>query len=89
MVVCYNMCTMTKYITSTPNIIGGKPAVAGTRIPIARIIFLLKQGYPLEAIHNQYAWVDSKVLAGAIDEIIELANNSPDVTKVSQIQTAA
>jgi uncharacterized protein (DUF433 family) len=80
---------MTRYITSIPNIIGGKPAIAGTRIPIARIIFLLKQGYSLEAIHGQYPWVERNMLACAIDEITELVNNSPDVTKVSQIQTAA
>jgi uncharacterized protein (DUF433 family) len=84
-----NQRTMTRYITSTSNIIGGKPAIAGTRIPIARIIFLLKQGYSVKAIHSQYPWVERTVLAGAIDEITELVNNSPDVTKVSQIQTAA
>ena len=30
-----------------------------------------------------------KVLKGVIDEIVQLVNASPDVTKVSQIQTAA
>ena len=80
---------MTKYITSTPGIIGGKPAIAGTRIPISRIIYLLSQGYTVDTIHDDYPWVHKKVLKGVIDEIVQLINASPDVTKVSQVQTAA
>jgi uncharacterized protein (DUF433 family) len=74
---------MSKYITSTPTIMGGYPVLAGTRIPVSRIIYLLKEGYPLEAIHDQYSWVAIKTLEGAIDEIIELVNKSPHVSKVS------
>ena len=80
---------MIKYITSTPGIMSGQPVIAGTRIPIARIIYLLKQGYPLEAIHDQYPWVKLDVLDKVIDEIVELVNHSPDLTKVPQMQTAA
>ena len=80
---------MTKYITSTPGIIGGKPAIAGTRIPISLIIYLLSQGYSLDAIHGDYPWVHKRVLKGVIDEIVQLITNSPDVTKVPQVQTAA
>src|SRR6266851_7202694 len=67
--ICYNSPTMTKYITSTPGIIGGKPAIAGTRIPISRIIYLLSQGYTVDTIHDDYPWVQKKVLKGVIDEI--------------------
>jgi len=80
---------MTKYITSTPGIIGGKPAIAGTRIPVSRIVYLLSQGYTVEAIHEEYSWVSKKVLKGVIDEIVQLINASPDVTKVSQVQAAS
>jgi uncharacterized protein (DUF433 family) len=80
---------MTKYITSTPGIIGGKPAIAGTRIPISRIVYLLSQGYTVEAIRDDYPWVKIAVLKGVIDEIVQLINTSPDVTKVSQVQTSA
>ncbi len=73
---------MTKYITSTPGIIGGKPAIAGTRIPISRIIYLLSQGYSVEAIHGDYPWVKKSALKGVIDEIVQLVNASPDVTTV-------
>ena len=80
---------MTKYITSTPGIIGGKPAIAGTRIPVSRIVHLLSQGYSVDTIHDDYPWVQKKVLKGVIDEIVQLINASPDVTKVSQVQTPA
>ncbi len=80
---------MTTYITSTPGIMSGDPVIAGTRIPISRIVYLLSQGYSLQELHNDYPWVKLQVLRGVIDEIVEIVNKSPDVTKVSQVQTAA
>ncbi len=80
---------MTKYITATPGIMSGDPVIAGTRIPIARIIYLLSQAYTLQALHDDYPWVKMSFLKGVIDEIVELVNKSPDVSKVSQIQTAS
>jgi len=67
----------------------GDPVIAGTRIPISRIVYLLSQGYSLQELHNDYPWVKLQVLRGVIDEIVEIVNKSPDVTKVSQVQTAA
>ena len=43
-----------KYISSTPEILSGMPVITGTRVPIARILFLLKEGYLLEEIHHQF-----------------------------------
>jgi uncharacterized protein (DUF433 family) len=80
---------MSKYITATPGIMSGKPVIAGTRIPIARILSLLKQGYPLEAIHDQYPLVALETLSKTIDEIVEIVNNSPDVNKTAQVQASA
>ena len=67
----------------------GDPVIAGTRIPISRIIYLLSQGYTVHALHEDYPWVMINVLKGVIREIVEIVNNSPDVTKVSQVQTAS
>lgn len=66
---------MKKFIISDPEILGGTPVIKGTRIPIARILFLLKDGYTLEAIHEDFSHVDKKTLEGAIDEAIELVNS--------------
>jgi uncharacterized protein (DUF433 family) len=60
---------MTKYIVSDPHILSGTPVIVGTRIPVARIMALLKQGYALKDIHDQYNWIDIKTLEGAIDDI--------------------
>ena len=38
---------MRKYIISDPDILGGTPVIKGTRVPIGRILFLLKDGYTL------------------------------------------
>jgi len=80
---------MSRYITSTPGIMSGKPVIVGTRVPISRIIFLLKQGYPLEAIHDQYPHIALETLSKAIDEIVDIVNRSLDVTKISQVQVTA
>lgn len=80
---------MSKYITATPGIMSGKPVIVGTRVPISRIVYLLKQAYPLEAIHDQYPHISLETLSNAIDEIIEIVTISPDVSKVSQIQASA
>jgi len=65
---------MTTYITSTPGIMSGDPVIAGTRIPISRIVYLLSQGYSLQELHNDYPWVKLQVLRGVIDEIVEIVN---------------
>ena len=60
-----------KYIASDSAILSGTPVIKGTRIPIEVILYRLKEGYPLEAIHDMYHWVDIKTLEGAIDEAIQ------------------
>ena len=60
-----------KYITSTPHVMSGAPVIKGKRIPLEVILYRLKEGYPLEAIHAMYRWVDMNVLEGAIDEAIQ------------------
>ncbi len=52
----------------------GAPVIKGTRIPIERILFLLKDGYNLEAIHLEYPQVDIKTLEKVIDELSQIVN---------------
>lgn len=68
---------MRKYIVSNPDILGGKPVIKGTRIPIDQILFLLKDGFTIEAIHEQYPHVSIKTISSAIDEVSQLINNAP------------
>ena len=53
---------MNKYINSDPNILGGMPVIMGTRVPVARILSLLKEGYTLVAIHKQFDHISLKTL---------------------------
>lgn len=62
---------MRKNIVSDPNILSGTPVISGTRIPVMRIIFLLKEGYTIEAIQQEYPYVDIKKLYAVIDEIAQ------------------
>ena len=67
---------MKSYISRDPQIMGGMPVIAGTRIPVGRIVYLLKDGYTLEAIHEQYPHVALKMLEGAIDQVAKTLSSS-------------
>lgn len=67
---------MKKYIISDPEILGGKPTIKGTRIPISQILFLLKEGYTVEAINEFYPQVDVKTLKKTIDEAAKVIDNA-------------
>jgi len=62
---------MSKYITVDKNIMSGAPVIRGTRIPIERILFLIKDGYNIDAIHEEYPHVERKTLEGVMDEIAQ------------------
>lgn len=71
-----------QYIVSDPNILTGKPVIAGTRVPVARILFLLKEGYTLEAIQEEYPHVPFKKIKGSVNELIELLDKSEYASKI-------
>jgi uncharacterized protein (DUF433 family) len=62
---------MKKYIISDPNIMGGEPVIAGTRIPIEVILHRLKEGNSIDTIQKMYSWVDLKTMTGAVEEAIQ------------------
>jgi uncharacterized protein (DUF433 family) len=65
---------MSKYISSEPTILSGMPVITGTRVPVARILSLLKDGYTLEEIHEQFSHISIKTLEGAIEEVAIIMN---------------
>lgn len=68
------------YISFNPKIFGGKPVITGTRIPVSRILFLLRDGYTIEAIHEEYPHVDVQTLKGAVDEAVRLIDNNQNAS---------
>ncbi len=65
-----------KYIVSNPEILSGKPVIAGTRIPVDQILFLLKEGYTIEAIHEFYPHVNTATISGTVSEAAQFINNN-------------
>jgi len=53
-------------ISSNPSILGGTPVVAGTRIPLARIFYLLSQGYTTKNIQKEYPQLSIKTIKEVI-----------------------
>lgn len=76
---------MTQYITVNPKIMGGKPVIIGTRLPISRVLFLLKEGYTVEAVRAQYPHIPLKTLKKAIDELTAVVDTFPYATQVSSV----
>lgn len=62
---------MAKYIVSKFNLMSGIPCVKGTRIPISRIVYLLKEGHTIDSIHRGYPHLPLNVLKGAVEELID------------------
>ncbi len=52
------------------------PVIKGTRVPVARILSLLKEGYLLEEIHNQFDHISIAALQGALEETATIINTS-------------
>lgn len=68
---------MQKYIASDPTILSGMPVIKGTRVPVARILSLLKEGYTLEEIHEQFDHISITSLEGALEEVAGMINHTP------------
>lgn len=80
---CYTDATM-KYIASDPQIMGGTPVIKGTRTPVEVILYRLKEGNSLGAIHDLYPWIALQTLEGAVDEAIHLISSSSHGKDISQ-----
>ncbi|MEE4595775.1 DUF433 domain-containing protein [Streptomyces sp. DSM 41524] len=65
-----------KYLSSTPDIMGGDLVIKGTRIPVEVILYRLKDGYWLDEIHELYPTPTLDTLKGAIGEAIDLLTPS-------------
>jgi uncharacterized protein (DUF433 family) len=73
---------MAKYIVSDSAILSGMPVITGTRVPVARILSLLKEGYTLDGIHEQFDHISLATLENALEEITTIINHTPHATQV-------
>ena len=71
---------MKKYIVSNPKILSGKPVIVGTRIPVDQILFLLREGFTVEYIHEQYPQISTATISGTVNEAAQFINkNAPKI----------
>jgi uncharacterized protein (DUF433 family) len=62
-----------QYIVSTPEVLGGKPRVNGTRIPVALILGYLAAGSTHDEIIDEYPDLKREHIAACLDYARELA----------------
>ena len=53
---------MADIIESNPDILGGKPIIKGTRIPVALIYELIGLNYSIDQILKEYPHIDRKII---------------------------
>ncbi len=58
------------------------PVIRGTRVPVARILSLLKEDYTLEEIHEQFDHISIATLENALEEITTIINTTSHGTQV-------
>ena len=75
------------FTSSDPAIMRGALVITGTRVPIARILYLLKEGYTIDQIHDQYDWVPKAKIKGAIAELSAKLDNSDYGATILQAQS--
>lgn len=66
----------------------GAPVIINSRVPVVKILYLLKEGFTLKEISKQYSHVGLQKLKGAISELAQKMETKPYGTQVSQAQTA-
>ena len=63
---------MSDLIESNPEILGGKPIIKGTRIPVALIYELIGLNYTIDEIQEEYPHLERQIIL----KIIELGNDA-------------
>lgn len=63
---------MNKLITQNPNILGGKPIIAGTRMSVEAILELISSGLETKEILKEYPFLTKEQVQAAVDYATKL-----------------
>ena len=66
---------MTERIEVNPKILGGKPVIKGTRIPVYLILELLSAGYDFKRIIDAYPTLTKKDIKAAVEYAATVMKN--------------
>ena len=53
---------MSEYIELRPDVCGGRPVIAGTRLEVAIILEMVDSGYDIEEIIDEYPFLSDRIL---------------------------
>lgn len=67
-----------QYISMDPEVLGGKPRIAGTRISVEFILELLSLGYSIKDILDDYPQLTQKQILAVLDFARECIHNEYD-----------
>ena len=70
-------------ITINPNIRFGKPCVNGTRLAVEDILNMLKAGWTVDEVTQEYPELTKKDILGAIDFACELIKEPANVVDMA------
>jgi uncharacterized protein (DUF433 family) len=63
-----------QYIVSTPDVLRGKPRIAGTRIPVALVLGYLASGADADEIHTEFPDIRPEHISACLAYARELAD---------------
>jgi len=66
---------MGEHIKVNPKILGGKPVIKGTRIPVYLILELLSAGYDFKRIIKAYPTLTKEDIKAAVDYAVQIVKN--------------
>jgi uncharacterized protein (DUF433 family) len=66
---------LTERIEVNPRILGGKPVIKGTRIPVYLILELLSAGYDFERIAKAYPTLTEEDIRAAVEYAAKVMKN--------------
>lgn len=62
-----------RYIVSTPDVLRGKPRIAGTRVPVSLILGYLAAGSPVDKIVEEFPDLTREHVAACLDYARDLS----------------
>ena len=73
---------MTAIIEVDPEILGGKPVIKGTRIPVDLVLELVELGYSVDQIIEEYPQLSKDVIA----EVLKLAKRIHEAVSYDKVK---
>ncbi len=82
-VLVISMPAFWHYITINPNILGGKPVVKNTLIPISTILQMIREGMTFDQIIHQYPILTKDDIKAIIDYSLYLLDHKEDLEEIA------